>query len=102
MAKLYRGDLQHPAQDGQLPLRQGRKLGAPGGLARPLAGCNTQRHWAHEERKDGSRSPLEVLGSLKLLRHHPEDLERAFFSTRFVRRLDVLGYACLKHWRGLR
>jgi hypothetical protein len=45
---------------------------------------------------------LEVLGSLKLLRHHPEDLERAFFSTRFVRRLDVLGYACLKHWRGLR
>ena len=32
----------------------------------------------------------------------PEDLERAFFSTRFVRRLDVLGYACLKHWRGLR
>ena len=67
-----------------------------------LAGCNTQRHWAHEERKDGSRSPSEVLGSLKLLRHHPEDLERAFFSTRFVRRLDFLGYACLKRWRGLR
>ena len=57
-----------------------------------LAGCNTQRHWAHEER-NGSRSPSEVLGSLKLLRHPPEDLERAFFSTRFVRRLDVLGYA---------
>ena len=67
-----------------------------------LADCNTQRHWAREERKDGSRSPSEVLGSLKLLRHHPEDLERAFFSTRFVRRLDALGYACLKHWRGLR
>jgi putative transposase len=67
-----------------------------------LAGYNTQRHWVHEERKDGRRSPSEVLGSLKLLRHPPEDLERAFFSTRFVRRLDVLGYACLKHWRGLR
>ena len=57
-----------------------------------LAGCNTQRHWAHEGR-NGNKSPSEVLGSLKLLRHPPEDLERAFFSTRFVRRLDVLGYA---------
>ncbi len=64
-----------------------------------LEGYNTQRHWAHEGRKDGRRSPSEVLGSLKLLRHHREDLERAFFSTRFVRRLDVLGYARLKHWR---
>jgi hypothetical protein len=53
----------------------------------------------HEERKDGRRSPSEVLDSLKLLRRHPEDLECAFFSTRFVRRLDVLGYARLKHWR---
>jgi hypothetical protein len=60
-----------------------------------------QRHWAHEG-TNGNRSPPEVLGSLKLLRHPPEDLERAFFSTRFVRRLDVLGYACLKRWRGLR
>lgn len=33
------------------------------------------------------------------MRHHPEDLGRAFFSTRFVRRLDSLGYARLKHWR---
>jgi len=45
------------------------------------AGCNTQRHWAHEGR-NGNRSLSEVLGSLKLLRHHPEDLERAFFSSR--------------------
>jgi putative transposase len=64
-----------------------------------LESYNTQRHWAHEGRKDGRRSPSEVLGSLTLLRHHPEDLSRAFFSTRFIRRLDVLGYARLKHWR---
>ncbi|HEV8045506.1 MAG TPA: hypothetical protein VGP38_10015 [Rubrobacter sp.] len=64
-----------------------------------LESYNVQRHWAHEGRRDGRRSPSEVLGSLTLLRHHPGDLERAFFSTMFVRRLDVLGYARLKHWR---
>lgn len=64
-----------------------------------LESYNTQRHWAHEGRRDGRRSPSEVLGPLTLLRHHPEDLGRAFFSTRFTRRLDVLGYARVRHWR---
>ncbi len=64
-----------------------------------LESYNVQRHWAHEGRQDGRRSPSDVLGSLTLVRHHPKDLERAFFSTMFVRRLDVLGYARLKHWR---
>jgi len=64
-----------------------------------LESYNVQRHWAHEGRQEGRRSPSEVLGSLTLLRHHPGDLERAFFSNRYVRRLDVLGYARLKHWR---
>ena len=64
-----------------------------------LESYNTQRHWAHEGRRDGRRSPSEVLGPLTLLRHHPEDLGRAFFSTRFTRRLDPLGYARLRHWR---
>ncbi len=40
-----------------------------------------------------------MLGPMTLLRHHPDDLSRAFFSTRFVRRLDALGYARQKHWR---
>ena len=60
---------------------------------------NTQRHQAHEDREDGRRSPTEVLGPLTLVRHHPGDLSRAFFSTRFTRRLDVLGYARIRHWR---
>jgi hypothetical protein len=64
-----------------------------------LESYNVQRHWVHEGRQDGRRSPSDVLGSLTLVRHHPEYLERAFFSTMFVRRLDVLGYARLKHWR---
>lgn len=64
-----------------------------------LASYNAQRHWAHEHREDGRRSPSEVLGPLTLIRHHPDDLSRAFFSTRFTRKLDSLGYARLKHWR---
>ena len=69
-----------------------------GRRARPLAG-ELQRPEAHEGRQGGRRSPSDVLGSLTLVRHHPKDLERAFFSTMFVRRLDVVGYARLKHWR---
>ncbi len=60
---------------------------------------NTQRHKAHEQREDGRRSPSEVLGPVRVVRHHPVDLSRAFFSTRFVRRLDASGYARVKHWR---
>ena len=64
-----------------------------------LMSYNTQRHWAHEGREDGSRSPSEILGPLRLVHHHPEDLGGAFFSTRFARGLDSPGYARLKHWR---
>jgi putative transposase len=60
---------------------------------------NTQRHQAHETREDGRRSPSEVLGAVRVVRHHPTDLSRAFFSTMLVRRLDASGYARVKHWR---
>lgn len=60
---------------------------------------NTQKHWAHRERKDARRSPAEVLGFLTGIRHRPDDLRRAFFSTRFTRTLDASGYARLKRWR---
>ncbi len=60
---------------------------------------NSQRHKAHENREDGRRSPSEVLGPVRVIRHHPTDLSRAFFSTMLVRRLDEAGYARVKHWR---
>jgi len=60
---------------------------------------NAQRHWAHQDREDGRRSPEAVLGFYTGLRYHPEDLQRAFFSTRFARILDPLGYARLMNWR---
>ncbi len=61
---------------------------------------NAQRHWAHEGRKDGRRSPEAVLGFYAaLLRHREEDLRRAFFSTRHARMLDALGYVRFHDWR---
>ncbi len=61
---------------------------------------NAQRHWAHEGREDGRRSPETVLGFYtSLLRYREEDLSRAFFSTRFSRVLDGLGYARFRDWR---
>ncbi|PLS87654.1 MAG: integrase, partial [Actinobacteria bacterium] len=61
---------------------------------------NAQRHWAHEGREDGRHSPQDVLGFYTgLLRYREEDLSRAFFSTRFSRILDPLGYARFRDWR---
>ncbi len=61
---------------------------------------NAQRHWAHEGREDGRRSPEAVLGFYTaLLRHREEDLKRAFFSTRSTRVLDALGYVRFLDWR---
>ena len=61
---------------------------------------NAQRHWAHEGREDGRRSPQDVLGFYTaLLRHREEDLRRAFFSTRSTRVLDPLGYVRFLDWR---
>lgn len=60
---------------------------------------NTQIHWAHREREDGRRSPSEVLSFATGVRHREDELRRAFFSTRFVRVLDSLGYTRFRHWR---
>jgi hypothetical protein len=60
---------------------------------------NAQVHFAHSGRDDGRRSPAEVLGFASGVRHREEELRRAFFSARFVRVLDALGYARFMHWR---
>ena len=51
------------------------------------------------QREDGRRSPGEVLSWVSGMRFHAKDLERAFFSERFTRVLDALGYATLMRWR---
>jgi putative transposase len=60
---------------------------------------NSQAHFAHSGREDGRRAPAEVLGFASGVRHREEELRRAFFSARFVRVLDSLGYTRFRHWR---
>jgi putative transposase len=60
---------------------------------------NLQEHYAHRHRKEGRRSPSSVLSWVKTLRYQEEDLARAFFSARYTRTLDVLGYLTLQRFR---
>jgi hypothetical protein len=58
-----------------------------------------QEHYAHQHRKEGRRSPSEVLSWIKTLRYQEEDLARAFFSARYTRILDDFGYLTLQRFR---
>ncbi len=60
---------------------------------------NYQSHWAHRDRQDSRRSPAEVLGWVHGVQLSPEELHRIFYSTRFGRKVDELGYVRLRHWR---
>jgi len=60
---------------------------------------NVQEHYAHQHRKEGRRSPSEVLSWVKTPRFQEEDLDRAFFSARYTRTLDDLGYLILQRFR---
>jgi hypothetical protein len=60
---------------------------------------NVQEHYAHQHRKEGRRSPSEVLAWVRTPRLQEGDLERAFFSTRHTRTLDDLGYLVLQRFR---
>lgn len=60
---------------------------------------NYQSHWAHRERGDGRQSPAEVLGWVSGRQFSPAELHRAFYTTRFGRRLSRTGYLRFRHWR---
>jgi putative transposase len=57
LAKLHRNDVQHTAQDGRLPLRQGRELARTGTGARPLRG-RLQRPETLGASRKGGRPPV--------------------------------------------
>jgi hypothetical protein len=89
----------HPAQDGRLALRKGRESWPEnswpfmnherGGFRTTTS---TEPLWAHSEREDGRRSPQRRFSRLahRRVRYPKEDLDRAFFSSRFSRTLDSL------------
>lgn len=60
---------------------------------------NAQPHFVHQRCEDGRRSPGEVLSWISGMRFHPKDLGRAFFSERYSRVLDELGYLTLMRFR---
>jgi hypothetical protein len=64
-----------------------------------LEDFNTQDHWAHRAREDGRRSPAEVLAWATGTKHTAEELQRIFYTTRFGRTFDKLGYVRFRHWR---
>ena len=60
---------------------------------------NVQDHYAHRHRKEGRRSPSEVLSWVRPPRFREEDLARAFFSARHTRTVDGPGYLILQRYR---
>ncbi|MBV9280748.1 MAG: DDE-type integrase/transposase/recombinase, partial [Chloroflexi bacterium] len=64
-----------------------------------VADYNYQEHWAHRERQDDRHSPAAVLGWVPGKQRDPAELHRIFYTTRFGRRLDKLGYVRFRHWR---
>ena len=64
-----------------------------------VADYNFQVHYAHRHRDDNRHSPAEVLGWVKGKAWQPEQLDRIFYSMRFVRRLNQHGYFRFRHWK---
>lgn len=67
--------------------------------AKWIANHNYQPHYAHKDRQDGRHSPAEVLGWVRGKMRSPEELHRIFYETRFLRRLNKVGYLRFRHWR---
>ncbi len=53
----------------------------------------------NRKRDDNRLSPAEVLGQETSKLRTPEQLHRIFYATRFLRRLDRLGYAHFRRWK---
>jgi transposase InsO family protein len=53
---------------------------------------NTTRHWAHQERPDGRRTPAEVLGWVRGRAVEPERLRHLFRQVQFLRTVNTYGF----------
>jgi hypothetical protein len=54
--------------------------------------CNTTRHWAHQERPDGRRTPTEVLVLVRGRAVEPERLRHLFGQVEFLRTVNPYGF----------
>ncbi len=53
---------------------------------------NTTRHWAHQDRADGCRTPAEVLGEVRGRTVDPEYLRHLFERVQFLRTVNRYGF----------
>jgi transposase InsO family protein len=74
--------------------------GAKVAHARFVDDYDHQVHWAFRHRTDNRHTPAEVLGWTDIQRlRTSEELHRIFYATRFLCRLDRLGYAHFRRWK---
>ena len=64
-------------------------------LSRPLT---PHPHWAHRERDDGRRTPVEVLGWVKGRRVDPDQLRRLFGEVQFLRTVNRYGFVSVQRF----
>jgi transposase InsO family protein/transposase len=59
---------------------------------------NTIPHWAHREREDGRRTPVEVLGWVQGRRVDPDRLRRLFGEVHFLRTVNRYGFVSVQRF----
>jgi putative transposase len=59
---------------------------------------NTTAHWAHRQRDDGSRTPVDVLGWLRGRRVEPKRLQELFGRTGFLRTVNRYGFVSVQRF----
>jgi hypothetical protein len=64
-----------------------------------LENYDHEEHWAHRHKREGRRTPADVLGWQSGAQHDPADLVRLFAPVRYARRLDRAGYVQFRRWR---
>ena len=59
---------------------------------------NTTRHWAHQERTDNRRTPVDVLGWVRGRAVDPERLQRLFRQVQFLRTVNPYGFISIQRF----
>ncbi len=59
---------------------------------------HTTRHWAHQERADTRRTPVEVLGWVRGRAVEPERLRRLFGQGQFLRTINPYGFVSIQRF----
>ena len=70
----------------------------PSPLLKHYQTFHTTRHWAHQERADNRRTPVEVLGWVCGRAVEPERLRRLFGQVQFLRTINPYGFVSIQRF----